>query len=126
LWLVGVAIGLGLIGVSLVDQQKTSLQHVFKVAPTPQIPAVIGTVLEKPIAVMSAWLADGSAVAPVTHQANGPRVAVYVEDLRRIGSTLEIRGRLVNHSATQLHVAVQDFTFVDAAGIHYGVDWSDQ
>jgi acetylornithine deacetylase/succinyl-diaminopimelate desuccinylase-like protein len=47
--------------------------------------------------------------------------AVYVEELRRVGTTLEIRGRLVNQSATQLHVAVQNFTFVDAAGIRYGV-----
>jgi hypothetical protein len=121
LWLVGVVIGLGLIGVSFFDQQKTTLQRVFKQAPTPQIPAMIGTALEKPMAAVSAWLADGSAVAPVTNQANGPRVAVYVEELRRVGTTLEIRGRLVNHSATQLHVAVQNFTFVDAAGIRYGV-----
>lgn len=121
LWLVGVVIGLGLIGVSLFDQQKTSLQRVFKAAPTPQIPAMIGTALEKPLAAVSAWLDDGSAVAPVTNQASGPRVAVYVEELRRVGTTLEIRGRLVNHSATQLHVAVQNFTFVDAAGIQYGV-----
>jgi hypothetical protein len=121
LWLVGVVIGVGLIAISLFDQQKTPLQRLFKQAPTPQIPAVIGTALEKPMAAVSAWLADGSAVAPVTNQANGPRVTVYVEELRRVGSTLEIRGRLVNHSATQLRVAVQNFTFVDAAGIQYGV-----
>jgi hypothetical protein len=122
LWLVGVAIGIALIGVSLFDQQNTALQRVFKVAPTPEIPAMIGTALEKPMAAVSAWLADGAAVAPVTNQANGPRVSLYVEELRRVGTTLEIRGRLVNQSATQLHVAVQDFTFVDAAGIRYGVD----
>lgn len=121
MWLVGVVIGVGLIAVSLFDRPTATLQRVFVQAPTPQIPAIVGTTLEKPMAAVAAWLADGSMLAPVSNQASGPRVAVYVEALRRVGTTLEIRGRLVNHSPTQLRVAVQNFTFVDAAGIQYGV-----
>ncbi|NBU63256.1 MAG: hypothetical protein EBS29_01900 [Chloroflexia bacterium] len=122
LWLVGVAIGVGLIAVSLLDQRTAALRQVFRAAPTPRLPDLIGKTLEKPMAVVSAWLADGASVAPATTVVHGPRIALYVEELRRVGSTLEIRGRLVNQSTDQLHVAVQDFTFVDAAGIRYGVD----
>jgi hypothetical protein len=49
-------------------------------------------------------------------------VAIYVDDIQRIGSTMQMRGRVANVGQAPLAISVADFTFVDATGVQYGVD----
>lgn len=117
---VGLLIGAVLIGVALLGQSRRSLVDVFHEAPTPEIPGLIANLGDASKNVMATWLGDGDSVPAVTPQASGPRIAVHVDSMRRVGTVLEIRGTIFNQTGAPLPFAIDNFSFVDATGVRYG------
>lgn len=119
--IVGVIIGAVMIGIALLGQERRSLVDVFDEAPTPELPALFASFGDVSQQLVSTWLSDGASVPAVTPQAVGPRIAVHVDTLHRVGTVLEIRGTLLNTTAAPLPFAVSNFRFTDATDIKYGV-----
>ena len=124
MWIVGVILAAVLIAVSWPRQQHTNLVTVFDQAPTPDVSGILEHPIVSSLEEMTGGL--GSGEPPVT-PAGAPvvaneRVAIYVDDIQRIGSTMQMRGRVANVGQAPLAISVADFTFVDATGVQYGVD----
>jgi hypothetical protein len=108
-----------LIGVALLGQERRSLVDVFDKAPTPELPALFANFGDVSQQAVASWLSDGSSLPAVTPQAVGPRIAVHVDRLRRVGTVLEIRGTIFNKTSTPLSFSVDNIRFVDAEGNKY-------
>jgi hypothetical protein len=109
LWLVGLLIGVGLIALASMDQQRGALTTVFEQAPTPDL------------AVLDELLATVPAGPTATPHATGQRINVYVTNMQRVGSTLEIRGTIENRSQENITLGLQNILFIDAVNTKYGV-----
>ena len=109
LWLVGLFIGVGLIALASMDQQRGALTTVFEQAPTPEL------------AILDDLLATVPAGPTATPHAIGQRIAVYVTNTQRVGSTLEIRGTIENRTQENITLGLKDILFVDAVNTKYGV-----
>lgn len=117
--IVGVIIGGILIGVALMGQARRPLVDVFEAAPTPALPALFANLGDTSAAVVTNWLRDGAQLPAVTPQAVGPRIAVHVDELQRVGTVLAIRGTIFNNTATTIPFSINNFQFVDATGVGY-------
>jgi hypothetical protein len=109
LWLVGLLIGVGLIALASMDQQRGALTTVFEQAPTPEL------------AILDDLLAPSPTGPTATPHAVGQRIAVYINSMQRVGSTLEIRGTIENRSQENITFGLQNILFMDAAEITYGI-----
>lgn len=109
LWLVGLLIGVGLIALASMNQQRGALTTVFEQAPTPDL------------AILDELLATVPAGPTATPHAIGQRIAVYVMNTQRVGSTLEIRGTIENRTQENITLGLNDILFVDAVNTKYGV-----
>lgn len=109
LWLVGLLIGVGLIALTSMDQQRGALTSVFERAPTPELVLFDDLLATAPV-----------GVTPTPH-AETQRLSVYVTNMQRVGSTLEIRGTLENRSSSSLMFGLQHILFIDAANTQYSV-----
>ena len=109
LWLVGLLIGVGLIALASMEQRRDALTTVFERAPTPEL------------SILDEFLAPSPTGPTPTPHATGQRIAVYINNMERVGSTLEIRGTIENRSPDDMTVGLQHFRFVDSAGNQYGV-----
>ena len=109
LWLVGLFIGVGLIALASMDQQRGALTTVFEQAPTPDL------------AILDDLLATVPAGPTATPHATGQRIAVYVTNTQRVGSTFEIRGTIENRTQENITLGLKDILFVDAVNTKYGV-----
>jgi len=124
MWIVGVILAAMLIAVSWPRQAQTNLVTVFDRAPTPDV----SDVLEHPIVSSLAEMTGGFGGGASSEVPESPplvaneRVAIYLDDVQRIGSTMQMRGRVKNVGVAPLAISVADFTFVDATGVQYGVD----
>jgi hypothetical protein len=119
--IVGLIIGAVLIGIALLGQERRSLVDVFDEAPTPELPALFANFGDVSQQVVTAWLSDGTSLPAVTPQAVGPRIAVHVDTLHRVGTVLEIRGMVLNQTDSPLTFSAANFRFSDATDIKYGV-----
>jgi len=109
LWLVGLLIGVGLIALASMDQQRGALTTVFEQAPTPEL------------AILDELLAPSPTGPTPTPHAIGQRIAVYVASMERVGSTLEIRGTIENRTQENITLGLQHILFTDAVNTKYGV-----
>ena len=119
--IVGVIIGAVLIGIALQGQERRSLVDVFDEAPTPELPTLFASFGDVSQQFVSTWLSDGATVSAVTPQATGPRIAVHVDTLHRVGTVLEIRGTVFNKTDAPLAFSAANFRFSDATDIKDGV-----
>ena len=68
--------------------------------------------------------AAGQAVPALTPEATGVRVRVKVEQVKRQGSNVQVRGSLINIADQPLDVPASAFSFRDSAGIAYSLGGS--
>jgi hypothetical protein len=124
MWIVGVILAVMLIAISWPRRQQTNLVTVFDRAPTPDV----SEILEHPIVSSLGDIGDslgenGRPIEPAAVPAvSNERVAIYVDDVQRIGSTMQMRGRVENTGQVPFAISVANFAFIDATGVQYGVD----
>lgn len=125
LWPIGLGLAALLIGISLPRQQQTSLVSVFDAAPTPDVSGVLEHPLVQSVADGIGEVAppaDDTVVPAATPVAANAQVAIYMDSIQRVGSTLQMRGRVMNVGSAPFDISVANFAFVDASGVMYGVE----
>jgi hypothetical protein len=64
-------------------------------------------------------LSSGQAVPALTPEASGPRVRVEVDEVRRTGDTVQVRGKVSNIAGGMVEIPPGAFSFRDSAGVSY-------
>jgi hypothetical protein len=82
-------------------------------------PAVQDTVIK-----LRDRLAGGGAIPALTPIASGPRARVNVDEVRRAGDQVQIKGSVVNLSDASLTIPPGAFAFRDSAGVSYSTGGS--
>lgn len=68
--------------------------------------------------------AAGEAVPALTPEATGVRARIQVQEIKRQGSNVQVRGNLTNIGDQPLQVPASAFSFRDSAGIAYSLSGS--
>lgn len=132
-WLIGVIVALLLI---LIGQRMSGgganpvLVQRFAPRPTdPNAPAPIDLPqvslpslppqLQQTFSSLRDRLAGGQAIPALTPVASGVRVRVEIDEIRRIGDSVQVKGQIVNIADQPISIAADAFSFLDSAGISY-------
>ena len=125
LWPIGIGIAVLLIGISIPRQSQTNLVSVFDAAPTPDVSGVLEHPLVQSVSDSLNEVAPPvleTVVPAVEPVVANDQVAIYMDSVQRVGSTLQMRGRVTNVGTAPFEISVANFAFVDASGVIYGVE----
>ncbi|HMO60337.1 MAG TPA: hypothetical protein PKA05_00965 [Roseiflexaceae bacterium] len=129
-WVIGLLIaGVLIVLGGRLQLGNPTLMHEFSVRATPpgaplELPALaeLSPETERMVRELRERFEGGAAIPPLTPTANDSRLVVIVQELRRNGDRVQIRGVLRNTAAAPMIIQPGAFAFRDSSGVTYGTD----